>query len=356
MNHDLIRRILHARKRQGEAFRLGKKRVFHNLLGIDFSKQTEIQYVELGFFKSKILSKKKISVAQEIKLQSEFMDFEHSFDSKYVIKVSNVVVNTETNHIYVCGNNRNDFYLLKESVSWPAEILIINAEKPSKRIKQVVDKAKIGLSNSGYFHWLSEDLPNYLLDDSKYDCLAYKESKTINYSVLQKQKENTLNCNKWVFVKELSFVTRFGELGYIHPSCVAALEKYLTNFKDDSYSYEKIYVSRTKTRRSIKGENLIEEYLTKRGFIIIHSEDLSFEDQAKVFEKAKIIVGLHGAGLANTVWSKDFVLVEIMPINRINRCFEWQVNLRGGKYKKIYFNPNNNSVKEIITGLELLDL
>jgi hypothetical protein len=84
MNRDLIRRILHARKRQGEAFRLGKKRVFHNLLGIDFSKQTEIQYVELGFFKSKILSKKKISVAQEIKLQSEFMDFEHSFDSKYV--------------------------------------------------------------------------------------------------------------------------------------------------------------------------------------------------------------------------------------------------------------------------------
>jgi hypothetical protein len=356
MNRDLIRRILHARNRQGEAFRLGKKKLFHNLLGIDFSKQTEIQYVELGFFKSKIISKKKISEAQEIKLKSEYMDFEHSFDSKYIIKVSNVVVNTETNHIYVCGNNRNDFYLLKESVSWPTEILIINTEKPSKRIKQVVDNAKIGLSNSGYFHWLSEDLPNYFLDDSKYDCLAYKESKPINYSVLEKQRENILSCNKWVFVKELSFVTRFGELGYIHPSCVATLKKYSSSLEEKEYSYEKIYVSRTKTRRSIKDENLVEDYLSKRGFIIIHSEDLSFEDQVKIFAEAKIVVGLHGAGLTNTIWSKDILLVEIMPVNRINRCFEWQVCLSGGKYEKIYFNPNNNSFKDIITALELLDL
>ena len=70
MNSDLIGRILHARNRQGEAFRLGKKKLLHNLLGLDFSEQTEIQYVDLGFFKSKIISKKKISEAQEIKLKS----------------------------------------------------------------------------------------------------------------------------------------------------------------------------------------------------------------------------------------------------------------------------------------------
>jgi capsular polysaccharide biosynthesis protein len=282
------------------------------------------------------------------------MSFEHNFDSKYIIEVSNVVVNTEANHVYVCGHNRNDFYLLKESVSWPTDVLIINAEKPSKKIRQIIGHVKLGLPNSGYFHWLSEDLPNYLLDDSKNDCLVYKKSKLMNYLVLQKQKENILECNKWVFVKKLSFVTRFGELGYIHPSSVVALEKYSSSIKSKAYSHEKIYVSRTKTRRSIRGENLIEEYLSNRGFAIIYSEELTFEDQIQIFTKAKIIVGLHGAGLANTIWSKDYLLVEIMPINRVNRCIEWHVSLRGDTYRRIYFDPKNYSVNEIISDLDLL--
>jgi hypothetical protein len=354
MISDLVTRILHARSRKSEAIRHGKMKFFLRLLGLDFSKQTEIQYVELGFFRSKIISKKEISKAQEIKLLQGSMTFEHNFDGKYIIEISNVVVNTETNHVYVCGNKINEFYLLKESVSWPTEILIINAEKPRKRIRQIVNTAKLGLPNSGYFHWLSEDLPNYLLDDSKSGCLLYKKSKPMSYFILQKQKEIILDCNKWVFVEKLSFVTRFGELGYMHPTSLFALERFSSSIEYTECSYERIYVSRKKTRRSIKGEDLIEEYLFNRGFAIIYAEELTFENQIKIFAKAKIIVGLHGAGLANIVWSKDYLLVEIMPMNRINRCIEWQVSLSGDTYKRIYFDSKDYSIYKIMSDLELL--
>jgi len=47
---DLIQRLKHSRSRPTEAARRILMRTFLSLFGVDFSKQTEIQYVELGYF------------------------------------------------------------------------------------------------------------------------------------------------------------------------------------------------------------------------------------------------------------------------------------------------------------------
>ena len=75
-------------------------------------------------------------------------------------------------------------------------------------------------------------------------------------------------------------------------------------------SYKKIYVDRSdsvsnvKHLRTIKNEDQVKEYLLNNNFKILKLSQLSFKDQVSVFNNAEIIVGHHGAGFANIVFSK----------------------------------------------------
>ena len=42
--------------------------------------------------------------------------------------------------------------------------------------------------------------------------------------------------------------------------------------------------------------------LTRHGFRFVHPETLSFDEETKLFASAEIVVGLHGAGLANLLF------------------------------------------------------
>lgn len=78
-------------------------------------------------------------------------------------------------------------------------------------------------------------------------------------------------------------------------------------------TYEKIYISRThaSVRRVTNELELIKE-LEKIGFKIIYLEHLSPYEQAYIFNKAKIIVGPHGSGLANLIFADaGCTLIEI---------------------------------------------
>ena len=178
----LISRFKHGLGRPRQAIRNLIKRLILNIFGINFSLQTEIQYVDLGFFKSKIITKNRISKSENIVFELENSLYEHSFESKYHIEITNVVVNTELNHIYVTGN-KGEYFLLRESSSWPTDILIVNSPIPPKKITQIINNAKIGLPNSGHYHWISDDLPNYLSDNSNFKTLQYvranKKSKLV---------------------------------------------------------------------------------------------------------------------------------------------------------------------------------
>jgi capsular polysaccharide biosynthesis protein len=68
---------------------------------------------------------------------------------------------------------------------------------------------------------------------------------------------------------------------------------------------EKFYISRSKAKiRRIINENEITNYLENKGFKTIFLEDLSPEDQALLFNNAKIIIGPHGSGFANLIFAK----------------------------------------------------
>jgi capsular polysaccharide biosynthesis protein len=78
---------------------------------------------------------------------------------------------------------------------------------------------------------------------------------------------------------------------------------------------EKLYVSRNdaNVRRVLNEASVISE-LETLGFMTVTPGALSFQEQVEVFSNARIVVGLHGAGLANIAFARrNATLIEIVP-------------------------------------------
>jgi hypothetical protein len=351
--NETIARLNHAKDRPADAFRRLKRRLILKIGGIDLSKQTELQYLEIENFDSKILKKRLISEAKELSLGAE-LSFKHAFESKFQVEISNVIVNTENNLIYILHSQSKEFLLLKESSEWPSDRNIITSEKPPRGQLPIIEYAKLGLASSGFFHLITEDLTAMLLNTSDWPTLNYKGNSNLVSQILHNSKLQTIVSPKWVKVHNLSFVSRGYDLGYLHPSGLLTLKSYLEDCSSNSKAKENIYVSRVGARRSILGEEKIVEHLRSKNFRIVKAEDYTFSEQLEIFGNANILIGVHGAGLTHGIWSADSMLIELMPINRINRCFEWQTLMLGNNYQRILYEADKPDIESIIKKLDSL--
>jgi capsular polysaccharide biosynthesis protein len=183
----------------------------------------------------------------------------------------------------------------------------------------------MGLANSGYYHWLTEDLPSFLINNSKLPILEYSESNSRNREIYKILNFQTTLVPEWVVVQNLSFTTRGKDLGYLHPEYMSVLKRFaLEQIGARPKGTKKLYISRTKSRRSLPNEQKLEVFLETHGYEIIYSEEHSFSDQVRLFSEATSIIAPHGAGLTNALWADKARILEIDSSDRINRCFEWQ--------------------------------
>lgn len=74
-----------------------------------------------------------------------------------------------------------------------------------------------------------------------------------------------------------------------------------------------IIISRKKAScRRVINEDELNRSLAKMGFISYVLEDLDFPTQVKLFAGAKIIVGPHGAGFSNMIFSQNPIILEVL--------------------------------------------
>lgn len=76
-----------------------------------------------------------------------------------------------------------------------------------------------------------------------------------------------------------------------------------------------------------------EQILGKHGFETVYCEDLSFEGQVALFSEVSHVVGIHGAGLTNLLFSdiQSVRCLEILPEEYLNPHYYWLLQVLGAR-------------------------
>ncbi len=185
-----------------------------------------------------------------------------------------------------------------------------------------------GAAKNNYFHWIFDVLPkigileqlklkqnpNYFLLPSlkkKYQLESLLDLKISEKRLLDGEKYKHIKCDNLLTVDHPYVFKNNPSKSIVNiPTWIIQWlrKKYIKRKSIKSDYFRKIYINREKdsileNRRIINNEE-VKNILKNYGFKIVSLSNYTFKDQVKIFNNAKFIVGLHGAGFANLVFSK----------------------------------------------------
>lgn len=187
----------------------------------------------------------------------------------------------------------------------------------------------------GYYHWMCDFLPRYLLckEFVSYDIKIVlpfdfnREYIVQTLEIFGKHTIKYLNKGEYLSVEKILISDRPSPSGRVDK---ALMNKIKSGIKqhwniDDANPIRKIYISRNKaSRRRLSNNQEIEAVFLKYGYEIICFEEYSFEDQIRIVSSSRIMAGLHGANLVNSMF-----------MNKGMDLFEFRLKEFGGN---AYFN------------------
>lgn len=96
----------------------------------------------------------------------------------------------------------------------------------------------------------------------------------------------------------------------------------------------RLYIDRRSSEhRRLSNEAELIQPLLDRGFEILALESMTLQEQIAAFAEASIVVGAHGAGLTNVLFSLPGVtVIELMMDSYVNWCFRNLAALKQAKY------------------------
>ncbi len=241
-----------------------------------------------------------------------------------------------------------------------------------------------GGGNANYWHWLFDVIPRIHIIEKKINL------DEINFFLLPDLRENFQNESLEILKipKEKRVSSRIfrhvqTDLTYTvdHPYVIRnnpSIEiqnlpnwilqylrnKFLNNIGKKKFP-NKFYIDRSDSKsnhshlRKIINEKEVKQLLINKGFSVITLSDLSFKDQINLFYHATQIVGLHGAGFANTTFCQpNSHVIELKPISAGPVCGNL-ANKLNLNYQDISVQPSqysqNNQQGLITVPLNLLE-
>jgi hypothetical protein len=195
------------------------------------------------------------------------------------------------------------------------------------------------------YHGIVEDLASVILLHKigyEFDILISKNNKWM-ISLLNELRFNNLIITdkiSWVSSNKGFLLTSKSSWGeYINPTYIRSINKF---FPQKKLSSDRIYISRGITnKRPYQTEYQIEEIFKNNGFKIIRFEEYDVGHQILIIQNAKIIVGLHGAGLTNMVWSRNKLnILELYTLDHYNDCYRALAMLCNHEYKNYCLQQN----------------
>ena len=213
----------------------------------------------------------------------------------------------------------------------PYENFVIKNGTPNlmKKIKgNVFSLLTGGAGKNNYWHWLFDVLPRigileksnfkpkidyYLLPSlsRKYQTQTLQGLKISFSSLIDGEKNKHIICNNLTSVDHPINFNNNPSMSILKiPIWVIKWlrKKYTKNSYKNLNIPKKIFINRESdsnvSNRNIVNNNEVKKTLIDLGFIIITLSDLNFKEQVELFKNANFIIGLHGAGFANIVFSK----------------------------------------------------
>ena len=240
---------------------------------------------------------------------------------------------------------------------------------PRKKIDTAILLALPAYEN--FYHWMIETLPrlNMLEHDEKYNnipiILPKKRTpqfvlETLDLCGLGERIQYLDNGS--YSVKKLYIPTLFSPR---NEPCREAIEwlndnicnkSYIPSNGIDSVEFQKIYISRddADTRGCVNSEG-VDGLLIEMGFQKINMTDYSIQDQAYLFSKAKVIIGLHGAALTNIAFTTPrCTFIEIFMDGWFTRAFFNLARLRKNKYGYLLCKKEGSGIRIDIDELRKL--
>lgn len=190
-----------------------------------------------------------------------------------------------------------------------------------------------GAYSNNYFHWLFDTLPRLgkFLSSSEDDCLYLNQYRLFQRETLQlldipTEKIISAEMNPHLKVDRLSVPSlpmpplpappSVWRPPVVSEEACVFLRDWLSpavSSDCETGSWRKIFVMRQGSRAILNWTEM-KNVLLSFGFRVVSLESMGVADQIRVFRAAEVIVGVHGAGLANLVFCVPGTLVvELMP-------------------------------------------
>src|SRR5580704_11385223 len=213
-------------------------------------------------------------------------------------------------------------------------------------------------AGENYFHWLCDSLPRLRLLE-----LAGVELKTVDWFLLTQSRpafqdqsldllgipaEKRYRGSKArVLTVQRLIVPSMTDKPGVCPAwaCEYLRKKFLP--PANGGAERKIYISRGQARRrKLVNEEQVLPWLEKRGFEIVCLERLNFAEQVKLFSSARIVAGVHGAGMTNLIFGPPGCsMLEFFSPDYHQFCYRDLAATLKMKYRFFTGNPGPHHVK-----------
>ena len=106
---------------------------------------------------------------------------------------------------------------------------------------------------------------------------------------------------------------------------------------DPAAPAKRIYISRSDaTVRRVVNESEVVTMLEHFGFVSVRLSEYAFEEQARIFNQAEIVVAPHGAGLSHIVFcAPSTTIIDVMPPRWMAPCFMTLASSVGCRYRHL---------------------
>jgi capsular polysaccharide biosynthesis protein len=194
------------------------------------------------------------------------------------------------------------------------------------------------LTAEAYYHWLIEDVPAYLQAKAASPTavtLVRRNPPARVRSLLALLGESFVEAPLNVLMPSFVFASKGASL-VPNPVDVATLHSFRDSLTLPSSHVRKLYISRRTDGRFPDNETHVESLLKSNGFDIVNLTGMPLDAQMALFANADVVVGTHGAGLANLVWCREgeTKVVEIMRWGQPD-CFEHLARIADLEYVRI---------------------